>query len=66
MAKNLLLLAVSILVAALGRELIARWLFPEWVPRIGTVTQFRQYDAKSDRIDACSVLHLPAKTVTPG
>ncbi|MCK6430964.1 MAG: SGNH/GDSL hydrolase family protein [Burkholderiaceae bacterium] len=46
MAKNLLLLAVSILVAALGSELVARWLFPEWAPRTGTVTQFWQYDAK--------------------
>ncbi|MDL1859446.1 SGNH/GDSL hydrolase family protein [Betaproteobacteria bacterium PRO7] len=45
-AKNLLLLAVSILVAALGSELVARWLFPEWAPRTGTVTQFWQYDAK--------------------
>lgn len=46
MAKNLLLLAISILVAALGGEWLARVSFPEWAPRTGTITQFWQYDAK--------------------
>lgn len=46
MAKNLLLLAISLLVAALGGEWLARVFFPEWAPRTGTVTQFWQYDAK--------------------
>lgn len=46
MAKNLLLLAMSIVVAALGAEWLARILFPEWAPRTGTVTQFWRYDAR--------------------
>lgn len=44
--KNFLLLAVSILVAAIGSEWVARWLFPEWAPRTGTITQFWQYDER--------------------
>lgn len=46
MGKNILLLALSMIVAALGAEWAARLLFPEWAPRTGTLTQFWQYDAR--------------------
>lgn len=46
MTKNLLLMALSLIVAALGAEWAARMLFPEWAPRTGTVTQFWRYDSR--------------------
>ena len=44
--KASLLAMVSLLIAMLCAEVLARLCFPEWAPRTGIITQFWQFDSK--------------------